>query len=139
MAYAHQPPFYTFLGLEFPDGADHLVYLPANPDLANSKGHVHGGATLGMADAIASRTIRQARPDAAALSTVSLACSFVAPANGDLRGFGRYVGGGRSIVTAEFSVRDSADHEVLRGLATVRVFTEAHTTGRRDDAVAAER
>lgn len=122
MTHAHFPPFYSFLGLEFPDDVDHVVYLPSNPAHANSKGHVHGGATLGMADAIASRVIRRARPDVGALSTVSLSCNFVAPATGDLRGYGRYVGGGKSIVTAEFSVRDAQDTEVICGLATVRVF-----------------
>lgn len=121
--YAHRPPYYDLLGLEFPDGAEHVVFLPADPRQQNSKGHVHGGVTLGMADAIASRVVREARRDVEALSTVSLTCNFLAPATGDLRGFGRYVGGGNSIVTADFSVRDAQDTEVTHGLVTVRVFT----------------
>jgi uncharacterized protein (TIGR00369 family) len=120
-------PYYKWLGVDFLGAGSAQVRLPAQGDLANRKGHMHGGAVLGLVDATASYVTRRDRPEVKGLSTISLACNFVAPGAGDLFAEGTLLGGGRSVVSVSVRVVDSRSANVAAALVTLRLFlTDKH-------------
>jgi uncharacterized protein (TIGR00369 family) len=118
------PPFYEHLGLELDELSDGCaaIRLPYRKHFGNSRGEVHGGALAALADAAMSQAVRSTVESGAAVATISLTLSYLAPAHGELVCKGAVVRGGRSVVFAEAEVADERGNAVCRASATYRLL-----------------
>lgn len=119
-------PFYRFLGLEVAEGVaagESRVQLATRPELANSRGDMHGGAIAGLVDAAVSIAVRSACTGGEGVATISLTVNYAGPGRGTLVARGRALRVGRSIATAEAHVTDSDGGLVAHAVATLRVIS----------------
>jgi uncharacterized protein (TIGR00369 family) len=118
-------PFYAHLGLQVEEleGGVSRIRLPARPEIGNSRGDVHGGATSGLFDALLSQAVRSAYDEPiGGLATITLTVNYLAAGSGDLIGIGRAVRPGRTIAYAEGEVTTLEGEVVARATATYRVI-----------------
>lgn len=120
-----QRPFYRLIGLRVLEAKDGtaLVALDATPDVANSRGEVHGGAMATMLDAALANAARSVLPEGAATTTVSLSINYLSPGAGALTARGRVMRKGRSLISAEALIEDATGQAVAQAIGTMRVIT----------------
>jgi uncharacterized protein (TIGR00369 family) len=117
-------PFYDLLGLRVDTRTDQaMVHLAYRPELANSRGNVHGGATASLLDATLARAVRLHDPSLAGAVTVDITTHFLQPGVGTLTGTGQVVSFGRTIAVAEAIVLDPYGTRVARATGTFRLFS----------------
>lgn len=92
------------------------VRMGFQPDQANSRGDVHGGAIASLLDCTLASAVRAHDPAAYGVATIDLTLHFVAAASGDLVATARCERRGRSISFARGEVR--AGDGTLVALAT---------------------
>ncbi len=117
-------PFYRHLGLEVVetgDGRAH-VRMPANPDLLNGRGEVHGGAIATLLDAALSNAARAGLPAGYSSATIQFVSHYLIPGRGTLDCHGQALRAGRSVVTAEAKVFDQEGQLVATGIGTFKAF-----------------
>lgn len=119
-----QRPFYRLIGLTVVEAKDGtaLVTLDATPDVANSRGEVHGGAMATMLDAALANAARSVLPEGAATTTVTLSVNYLSPGLGQLSARGRVMRKGRSLISAEALIEDAAGNAVAQAIGTMRVI-----------------
>jgi uncharacterized protein (TIGR00369 family) len=118
-------PFYRFMGLDVKGGTtagESRVELSTKPELANSRGDMHGGAIAALIDASVSVAVRSACTGGEGVATVSLTVNYAGPGRGTLVARGRALRVGRSIATAESTVTDADGNLVAHAIATLRVI-----------------
>ncbi|HEY4249677.1 MAG TPA: PaaI family thioesterase [Roseomonas sp.] len=120
-----QRPFYRLIGLQVVEAKDGtaLVTLEATPDVANSRGEVHGGALATMLDAALVNAARSTLPEGTMAATVNLSVNYLSPGAGTLTARGRVVRRGRSLVAAEAIIEDVDGQAVAQAIGTLRVIT----------------
>jgi uncharacterized protein (TIGR00369 family) len=122
-------PFATLLGIRLiskGDGRARLE-LEVRPELMNSWGAVHGGATMTLLDialAVALRSLDAAEKGAI---TVELKVNFVGPGLGTLVADGRCVHAGKTVAFCEGEVHDSAGKLVATASGTFMLRRERAT------------
>lgn len=118
-------PFYRHLGIEVLEaaGGRSRVRLPANPALGNSRGDVHGGAIGGLLDIAMSTAARSSLAEDAGATTIQFATHFLATGRGDLLAEANVTRAGKTIVTVEGRVTDTAGALVAQALGSWRVIT----------------
>lgn len=117
-------PFYDLLGLRVDPRTDRaVVHLPRRPQLDNSRGYVHGGATTTLLDAALARAVRLDSTTSSAV-TVDITVHFLRPGSGDLIGTAQVVSSGSTIAVAEAEVLDSRGNRVARATATFRLYAQ---------------
>lgn len=92
------------------------VRMGFQPDQANSRGDVHGGAIASLLDCALASAVRAHDPAAHGVATIDLTLHFVAAASGDLIATAHCERRGRSISFARGEVR--AEDGTLVALAT---------------------
>jgi len=92
------------------------VRMGFQPDQANSRGDVHGGAIATLLDCTLAAAVRSHDPAAYGVATIDLTLHFVATASGDLVATAHCERRGRSISFARGEVR--AEDGALVALAT---------------------
>ena len=117
-------PFYRHLGIEILEAADgrSRVRMPADPNLLNARGDVHGGAIATLLDAALSNAARAALPPGASTATIQFTAHYMLPGRGTLVAEGHAIRAGTAIVTAEAHVRDEGGTLVAQALGTLRVL-----------------
>lgn len=115
-------PFHALIGLraETVEGGRQRMVLPANPQLANSRGDVHGGAIATLLDATLGATVHSALPEGHSCATVTLTVTYLLPARGTLVGEGRVLRAGRTLVNVEGRVTDAHGRLVAQAVGTFR-------------------
>lgn len=115
--------FYDTLGLQisFPATGESVVEIPAIEGFRNSRGELHGGAVLAMADIAAASAVRSCLAAGDGLATISLSVNLVGPATSATRATSQVVSVGGRVAFARVQV-DSDGETVADGVATVRVF-----------------
>lgn len=124
--------FYDTLGLRVSSPADgrSVVEMPVIEGFRNSRGELHGGAVLSMADIAASAAVRSCLGAGDGLATISLSMNFTGPATAVTTATGEVTSLGGRVAFARVEIR-SDEKLVADGIATVRLF-------RRSRAAAAE-
>ena len=117
-------PFGRLLGLEIREEANgqSAVHLPSNPDLANQRGEVHGGAIATLLDTAMARASRSSLSAGSMVTTISMTVNFLAPGSGPLTGLGHVTRAGRTVIAAEATVEDSRGVTIARALGTFRTI-----------------
>lgn len=115
-------PFYRHLGIEVvqAEGGNAKLRLAVRPELANSRGEVHGGAIATLLDAALSTAARSALSPGSATATVSLTVAYLQPGRGDLLAIGRVSRAGHVIVAATAQARDQDGNLVAEAIGTLR-------------------
>jgi uncharacterized protein (TIGR00369 family) len=120
-----QRPYYRFLGLRVVDGApagESRVELASRPELANSRGDVHGGAIASLLDAAMGVAVRSACKEGEGATTVSITVNYAGPGRGTLVARGRTLRLGRSIATVEAEATGADGELVAHAIATMRII-----------------
>jgi uncharacterized protein (TIGR00369 family) len=109
-------PFLEYCGVKAESAPAGLARLSVDvhPQIANTRGHAHGGLMMTMLDVAMGRAARNSVPGAYSFITIDLHTSFLKPGEGHLVAEGRRIGGGRSIVFCEGEIRDAAGDVVAR-------------------------
>ena len=119
-------PFAQHLGIRLisKGGGKARLELDVRPELMNSWGAVHGGATMTLLDialAVALRSLDAAEKGAI---TVELKVNFVGPGLGTLVADGRCVHAGKTVAFCEGEVHDSAGKLVATASGTFMLRRE---------------
>jgi uncharacterized protein (TIGR00369 family) len=122
-------PFAEMLGIRLisKGGGKARLELDVRPELMNSWGAVHGGATMTLLDialAVALRSLDAAEKGAI---TVELKVNFVGPGLGTLVADGRCVHAGKTVAFCEGEVHDSAGKLVATASGTFMLRRERAT------------
>ncbi len=124
MSQAVVRPFYRHLGIEVVEAGEGRaqVRMPANPDLLNGRGEVHGGAIASLLDAAISNAARAALAPGMSSATIQFTTHFLIPGRGTLHAHGLALRAGGSVVTAEAKVTNDAGELVATALGTLKVL-----------------
>ncbi|MCC7346825.1 MAG: PaaI family thioesterase [Variibacter sp.] len=125
------PPLARHLGIDDLGAADGTarLRLQCRPEIANRKGDIHGGAVAALLDMVAANAIRSVAQGAAALSTVTLTTSYIAPARGTLFATGKVQQIGGTIAFAEARAEDDAGRLVASAQGSWRIIRAAAMPG----------
>ena len=118
-------PFLEFCGVtteRAPQGVARLS-IHVRPEIANTRGHAHGGLMTTMLDVALGRAARDSVPGAYSFITIDLHASFLKPGEGRLVAEGRRIGGGRSIVFCEGEILNEAGDIVARASGVFKPVT----------------
>ncbi len=118
-------PFMAYLGL-LPEHIEQglaRTRLPQRPELANSRGDVHGGTLMSVLDFTLSAAAR-GRDAGIGMATIDMTTSFLSPARGELLVEARCLRRGTSIAFCEGEIRDSSGTLVARASATFKIVKQ---------------
>jgi uncharacterized protein (TIGR00369 family) len=120
---SHRPEFYDTLGLEVVSASDGsaVVEISSGVGFRNSRGELHGGTVLSIADIAASNAVRSQLAPGDGLATLSLTMNFARPASAPARAVGRAVSVGGKVAFAQVDI-ESGGEVVAHGVATIRLF-----------------
>jgi uncharacterized protein (TIGR00369 family) len=123
MAPSKRTEFYDTLGLlvSNPASGQSVVEIPAIEGFRNSRGELHGGAVLSIADIAASSAVRSCLADGEGVATISLSVNFIGPATEATRAVGRVTSVGGRVAFARVEV-ESQGRIVADAVATIRLF-----------------
>ena len=130
-----QRPYYAHLGLTVrpPENGSLQVVMDAKPELANSRGEVHGGAIASLLDVTISSTLRSTLGEDGAAATVSLTINYLEPGRGRLTGTGRVVRKGRTVASVEAHIHDDEGTMVAHGIGVMRVLRSGQSARQQDN------
>jgi uncharacterized protein (TIGR00369 family) len=114
----------SFKLIEVGDGFSVFEGEPG-PELLNPLGGVHGGWALTILDSVTGCAAHSTLPAGVGYATIETKGNFsrpIAPDVGRVRGEGRVVGRGRTIISAEGKIVDSRGRLLAHGTSTVMVF-----------------
>jgi uncharacterized protein (TIGR00369 family) len=117
-------PFAAHLGLMLDEAsADRVIArLPWAPHLCTSSGVVHGGALMSLADTAGALVAYLGLPEGATTATITSATQMLRPVSGgDVRAVAVPLHRGRTVVTAQTSLYDSAERLVAQTTQTQAV------------------
>lgn len=122
MEHVNACPYYRYLGFQVVEASEGFARLtmPANENLFQFQGAVHGGAIYSVADAaVAVALLTMAEPGENAI-TIEAKLNFLAPVTkGGVIADGHIVQKGRSIALGDVEVRRDTDNRlVAKGLVT---------------------
>jgi uncharacterized protein (TIGR00369 family) len=125
MAPSKRTEFYDTLGLQVshPASGESVVEIPAIEGFRNSRGELHGGAVLSIADIAASSAVRSCLADGEGVATISLSVNFVGPATEATRATGHVVSMGGRVAFARVEI-ESNSRIVADAVATIRLFRQ---------------
>jgi len=118
-------PFYRLLGLEAEAGQPagcSSIRLNSRPELENSRGEVHGGVVASMLDAAMGVAVRSLLTTGEGATTVSLTVNYLEPGRATLIAQGRVVRSGRTLASAEATVKDVSGRAVAHAVGTLRII-----------------
>jgi uncharacterized protein (TIGR00369 family) len=118
--------FYQTLGLRVVTALDGVatVDMPDATGFRNSRGDIHGGAVLSLADVAASNAVRSRLGPGDGLATLSVTMNFARPARAPAQAVGQVVSVGGRTAFAQVDVW-SGGEIVANGVATIRLFRAA--------------
>lgn len=116
-------PFMRHIGLTPVSLAPGLARtrLPLRPELANSRGHGHGGAMMSALDFTLSAAARSHDPLGLGIITIEMSTHFLASATTDLLIEARILRGGARTVFCEGDVTDAAGNMVCTARAVFKL------------------
>lgn len=122
---------YETLGLEIVSAADGtaVIEIASGVGLRNSRGNLHGGVALALADIVASCAARSLLGEGDSLSTISVTTNFVRPARLPVQAVGWVVTMGGRVASAQVEIKSDGEI-VAHGVATIRIFRDTRRTGK---------
>lgn len=118
-------PFLEYCGVKTepaPEGVARLS-IQVRHEIANTRGHAHGGLMMTMLDVALGRAARDSVPGANSFITIDLHTSFLKPAEGRLIAEGRRIGGGRTTVFCEGEIVDESGDVVAKASGVFKPVT----------------
>lgn len=117
-------PLMRYLGLRAESLTPDLArtFLPANDNVVNSRGDVHGGTLMSVLDFTLSAAARGHAPMEFGVATIEMSTHFLAAAQGELRFEARALRRGRSIAFCEGSAYNADGVAVCTARATFRLI-----------------
>ncbi|WP_179404196.1 PaaI family thioesterase [Burkholderia guangdongensis] len=117
-------PFMTHIGLVPTSLGDGICVttLPLRPELANSRGDVHGGTMMSALDFTLSAAARSHDPLRFGVVTVEFTTHFIDRAHTDLTIIGRCIRRGKSLAFCDGEVRDAQDQLVVTARAVFKLI-----------------
>jgi uncharacterized protein (TIGR00369 family) len=118
------PPYYAHIGatLERLDEGECVLRLAPRPELANTKGDIHGGAIASLLDMVLSQAVRSGYDPAFNVATISLNINYLATGNGELRAVGKLIRAGTTIAYLEGEITRPDGAICARAAATYRII-----------------
>jgi len=121
------PSMATALGFALAEvGEGWAVFIGEPSDrILNPMGIVHGGFALALIDSCTGCAAHTTLPAGVGYTTVETKCNFVraiTPQTGPVRAEGRVLAQGRTIITAEGKLTDSAGKLLAHGVSTLMVL-----------------
>jgi uncharacterized protein (TIGR00369 family) len=118
------PPYYAHIGavLERLEKGECVLRLAPRPELANTKGDLHGGAIASLLDMVLSQAVRSGYDKSFNVATISLNINYLATANGEVRALGKLIRAGTTIAYLEGEVTGADGAIVARAAATYRII-----------------
>jgi uncharacterized protein (TIGR00369 family) len=115
--------FYETLGLEVISVGEGMaiVEMASAVGFRNSRGELHGGALLSIADIAASIAVRSRLGPGAGVATISLTMNFTQPAAAPARAVARVTSLGGKVAFAQVDVESNGE-VVAQGVASIRLF-----------------
>jgi uncharacterized protein (TIGR00369 family) len=129
------PPFYAYVGatLERLENGDAVLRLVPRPELANTKGDLHGGIIASLIDMALSQAVRSGYDSSCNTATVALNINYLATARGEVRAHAKLVRAGTTIAYAEAEVTGANGAVIARATATYRIIRRwAERTPKKD-------
>jgi uncharacterized protein (TIGR00369 family) len=120
-------PFLELLGIrgEALEQGRAVVQVEIEPQLMNSRDRAHGGVIMTLLDQAMAAAARSFENGTTRVNTVSLSVNFIAAASGSLRGEGRVLRRGRSLVFCVGEVRDGRDTVVANATGAFKLVHRA--------------
>jgi uncharacterized protein (TIGR00369 family) len=116
-------PFWKTCGMRLGEGDPPEVLLEAKPGILQYYGTVHGGALMGMLDAVIAVALNRELPPEKGAVTVEMKINFFRPVTvGTVSGRGRILNRGRSLVTGLGEIWNEKGERVAVALGTYRVI-----------------
>lgn len=114
--------FNKLIGLqrEFAEDGLSRLTLPANDQLFNNHGFVHGGVIMSMLDSTMTAAALSRFDFEKVVVTVDLQTQFVKAGMGVLTGHGKVVGGGKSLAFCEARIEDAQGDLVAKASAVFK-------------------
>lgn len=126
-------PFWKTCGMRLGEGDPPEVLLEAKPGILQYYGTVHGGALMGMLDAVIAVALNRELPPEKGAVTVEMKINFFRPVTeGTVSGRGRILNRGRSLVTGMGEIWNDRGERVAVALGTYRVIDLKNPTTRED-------
>lgn len=116
-------PFLEHLGVE-PISCENdkaVTYMPLQPHLRNSLGHVHGGALMSVLDFTLSAAGRAHDPLSVGMATIDMSTSFLLPGSTDLTITATCLRRGSTICFCEGEIRDTQNQLVAKATASFKI------------------
>lgn len=108
-------PFMQYLGLR-PEVIDKdycRTSLAIQPELTNSRGHIHGGTIMSVFDFTLSVAARSHAPTTTGVMTIEMSTHFMESVSGDIVIEGRCLRRGRSIAFCEGTITSAATGDAI--------------------------
>lgn len=116
-------PFWKTCGMRLGEGDPPEVLLETNPGILQYYRTVHGGALMGMLDAVIAVALNRELPPEKGAVTVEMKINFFRPVTeGTVSGRGRILNRGRSLVTGLGEIWNDRGERVAVALGTYRVI-----------------
>jgi uncharacterized protein (TIGR00369 family) len=118
------PPYYAHIGavLERIGSGEAVLRLSPRPELANTKGDIHGGAIASLLDMVLSQAVRSGYDRSFNVATINLNINYLATANGELTARGKLVRAGTTIAYLEGEITRPDGEIVARATANYRII-----------------
>ena len=118
------PPYYAHIGavLERIGNGEAVVRLSPRPELANTKGDIHGGAIASLLDMVLAQAVRSGYDRSFNVATINLNINYLATANGELTATGKLIRAGTTIAYLEGEITRSDGAIVARATASYRII-----------------
>jgi uncharacterized protein (TIGR00369 family) len=128
-------PFGRLVGirvLQAADGEAELI-VTLTPELLNSWGGAHGGASMTLLDAAMALAANTRAPEGNAVVTIEMTTAFMQPGRGELRAHARVMTRSTTMSFCEAEVRDAYGAFVAKGLGTFKYIRRLAPAARRGE------